>query len=180
VVALLSAPVWTGGPLATEPIALTLLAVLYIGWFLGHALLLHRLGNGDALVLVLVGVTWVGETMAYLVGSTLGRHRLAPAISPKKTIEGAVAQLICSVAAAVLLGAWLLPSWTPARAGLAGALLGVTGQLGDLAESAIKRSVGVKDTGGLIPGHGGVLDRIDGLLFNVPALYYYVRLGAAA
>jgi phosphatidate cytidylyltransferase len=172
--------VWAGGPLATEPVALTLLAILYVGWFLGHASLLHGLPDGDALVLVLVGVTWVGETMAYLVGSTLGRHRLSPAISPKKTVEGAIAQLVCSVAAAVLLAAWLLPDWTTARAGLAGALLGVTGQVGDLAESAIKRSVGVKDAGGLIPGHGGVLDRIDGLLFNVPALYYYVRLGGAA
>jgi phosphatidate cytidylyltransferase len=78
------------------------------------------------------------------------------------------------------LGAWLLPDWGVSRVLGAGILLGVIGQVGDLAESVIKRSVGVKDTGGLIPGHGGLLDRVDGLLFNAPALYYYTALGALA
>jgi len=161
--------------------ALTLLGLLYVSWFLGHALLLRHLADGAGLVLVLVSVTWVGETAAYAVGSWLGRHKLVPAISPGKTVEGALAQLVASIVAAVVFGpGWLLPSWTMGFAAGAGAILGVVGQLGDLAESAIKRSVGVKDAGGLIPGHGGVLDRIDGLLFNVPALYYYVRLGTGA
>lgn len=157
--------------------AATLLALTYVGWLLGHALLLHRLGVGDQLVLLLVGVTWVGETAAYAVGSTLGRRRLAPEISPAKTVEGAVAQFVASVAAALALGAWLLPDWPVWRSAGAGLLLGVSGQLGDLAESAIKRSAGVKDTGGVLPGHGGILDRIDGLLFNAPTLYYYVQIG---
>lgn len=177
VAVVLTAPLWsTGGP-ATAAAGLTLLAVLYVGWFLGHALLLHRLPQGDGLVLVLVGVTWIGESAAYLVGSAIGRRPLAPLISPRKTVEGAVAQLGASVVTAAALAAWLLPHWSPAQAGAVGALLGVTGQLGDLAESAIKRSAGVKDASGIIPGHGGVLDRLDGLLFNVPALYYVVRLG---
>ncbi|HXG14856.1 MAG TPA: phosphatidate cytidylyltransferase [Calidithermus sp.] len=177
--AVLAAPVALGRPAAAAP-AVTLLALLWVGWLFGHALLLHRAPHGEELVLVLVGVTWVGETAAYVVGSALGRQRLAPTISPAKTVEGAVAQFLASVATAVGLAAWMLPDWPAGWAAGAGALLGLTGQLGDLAESAVKRSAGVKDAGGLLPGHGGVLDRVDGLLFNVPALYYYVRLGGWA
>jgi phosphatidate cytidylyltransferase len=122
---------------------------------------------------LLVGTTWAGESAAYVVGSVLGRHPLAPVISPRKTVEGAVGQLTVSILTAAGLGAWLLPQWSMSTAILAGALLGIVGQVGDLVESAIKRSLGAKDTGGLIPGHGGVLDRLDGLLFNAPALFYY-------
>jgi phosphatidate cytidylyltransferase len=147
---------------------------MYVGWLLGFAILLHQTSPvGDELVLFVVGVTWAGETAAYLVGSTLGRRKLAPLISPRKTVEGAVAQVVSSIVTAAVLGAWLLPACGAGVALGAGALLGVVGQLGDLAESAIKRSAGTKDTGGLIPGHGGVLDRIDSLLFNLPALYYF-------
>jgi phosphatidate cytidylyltransferase len=176
---LLSAPLWARGPLATEPMALTLLAVMYVGWLLGHTLLLYRLPDGADLVLLLVGVTWIGESVAYLVGSAVGRHKLAPVISPNKTVEGGVAQLVASVAGSLVLGAWLA-DWPAGRSAAVGALLGVVGQVGDLAESAMKRIVGVKDAGNLIPGHGGVLDRVDGLLFNAPALYYCAVLGASA
>jgi phosphatidate cytidylyltransferase len=177
----LAAPLWRPGRPAIEPGALECLGVLHVGWFLGHAVLLHRLPEGPQLLLTLVGITWVGETAAYAVGSTVGRRPLAPVISPRKTVEGTVAQLIASLAAAVALGPpWLLPDWSVGRAVAAGLLVGVVGQVGDLAESAVKRSAGVKDSGGLLPGHGGILDRIDSLLFNVPAFYYYVRLGGAA
>jgi phosphatidate cytidylyltransferase len=180
VVAVLAAPVWRGTPDVTRS-ANTLLAIMYIGWLLGFGILLHHTSPlGDELVLYVVGVTWVGETAAYLVGSVVGRHKLAPVISPKKSMEGALAQLAVSVATGAALGAWLLPT---CGAGLwlgAGALLGVVGQFGDLAESAIKRSAGTKDTGALIPGHGGVLDRIDSLLFNLPAFYYFSRLAGCA
>jgi phosphatidate cytidylyltransferase len=140
---------------------------------LGYAIWLHGGASGPQLVLFLVGVTWAGESAAYLVGSSLGRHRLAPILSPRKTVEGAAAQVIVSVAAALLLSAWLLPGCSLVGAAGAGIVLGVIGQIGDLVESAIKRSIGTKDTGGLIPGHGGMLDRIDSLLFNAPALYLY-------
>jgi phosphatidate cytidylyltransferase len=177
VAAVLAAPLWRPAAPATEPAANTLLAVLYIGWLLGYAILLqHSVPSGDQLVLFVVGVTWIGETMAYVVGSTLGRHKLAPVISPRKTVEGAVAQVAASIVAAVALGAWLVPACGIAAAIAGGALLGVVGQVGDLTESVIKRSVGTKDTGGIIPGHGGVLDRIDSLLFNLPAFYYFSRL----
>jgi phosphatidate cytidylyltransferase len=179
VLVVLAAAIWRGPAPSTEPAANTLLAVLYVGWLLGYGILLHQASpRGDALVLFVVGVTWVGETMAYMVGSTLGRHKLAPVISPRKTIEGAVAQVAAAVLTAVALGAWLLPECGLGVAVAGGALLGVVGQVGDLAESVIKRSVGAKDTGGIIPGHGGVLDRIDSLLFNLPAAFYFFSLFA--
>jgi phosphatidate cytidylyltransferase len=173
IVVTLSAPVWVDAPPAVESVTATLLAVVYVGWLLGHGLLLETLPDGAHLVLFLVGTTWAGESAAYAVGSLLGRRPLAPMISPRKTVEGAVGQLAASIVAAAALGAWLLPQWPMSTAIVGGALLGVVGQVGDLAESVIKRSLGVKDTGGLIPGHGGVLDRLDGLLFNAPALFYY-------
>ena len=169
----LSVPVWGDSVPAVERVATTMFAIVYVGWLLGHGLLLRMLADGAHLVLLLVGTTWAGESAAYVVGSALGRHPLAPVISPRKTVEGAVGQLTVSIAAAAGLGAWLLPEWSMSTAVVAGALLGIAGQVGDLVESAIKRSLGAKDTGGLIPGHGGVLDRLDGLLFNVPALFYY-------
>ncbi len=172
----LAAPLLTGRVPEGEPAAVTLFGLTYVAWLLGHALVLHALRDGGALVLLLVGVTWVGETAAYAVGSTVGAHQLAPSISPRKTVEGSVAQIVASAIAAVALGPWLVPTWAlPERVG-AGVLLGVAGQMGDLAESVIKRSVGAKDASALIPGHGGVLDRLDGLLFNTPALFYYARL----
>ena len=179
VMLIMSAPVWVGAPLSLEPVAAGLLAAVYIGWPLGHAVLLRELSEGVWLVLFLVGVTWAGESAAYLVGSAIGHHPLAPAISPAKTMEGALAQLVVSVLASLVLGHWLLPAWPWSFTAGAGALLGMIGQVGDLAESVVKRSLGTKDTGALIPGHGGVLDRIDSLLFNVPSFYYYVKLWGA-
>ena len=173
VAAALCAPVWKGDALAVEPVAATMLAIVYVGWLLGHGVSLDSLPDGAALVLFLVGTTWAGESAAYGVGSLLGRHQLVPAISPRKTVEGALGQLVVSVGAAAILGAWLLPHWSHSTAILAGTMLGIVGQIGDLVESAIKRSLGAKDTGTLIPGHGGVLDRLDGLMFNAPALFYY-------
>jgi phosphatidate cytidylyltransferase len=180
VIAVVTAPVWRGTPDASRS-ANTLLAITYIGWLLGFGILLHHTSAlGDELVLYVVGVTWIGETAAYVVGSAMGRHKLAPVISPKKSVEGALAQLVASIATGAAVGAWLLPTCGMAVWLGAGALLGVIGQFGDLAESAIKRSVGTKDTGALIPGHGGVLDRIDSLLFNLPAFYYFSRLAGCS
>ena len=170
--AILAAPIWRGTA-TSEATFTTLLAVMYIGWLLGYGILLHDSPRGGDLMLFLVGITWVGETAAYLVGSTIGRHKLAPVVSPRKTVEGAGAQVLASVLMAMVLRAWLLPSCGVMVAVAAGTLLGITGQVGDLAESVIKRSVGTKESGGLIPGHGGVLDRIDSLLFNLPAFYYF-------
>ncbi|MGH7298808.1 MAG: phosphatidate cytidylyltransferase [Candidatus Rokuibacteriota bacterium] len=160
-----------------EPVAITLLGVCYVNWLLGYTFWLRDLAEGRDWILLLVSVTWLGETAAYLVGSTLGRHRLAPAISPRKTVEGALAQLAMSVLAALGARAVFFPALSLESAIVVGLLLGVVGQFGDLIESAIKRSVGTKDTGRLIPGHGGMLDRLDSLLVNTPVLFYYATYG---
>jgi phosphatidate cytidylyltransferase len=161
------------GRAAWEPVAVTLFGVCYVNWLLGYTFWLRDLEHGVEWILLLVSVTWLGETAAYVVGSTLGRHKLAPSISPRKTIEGAVAQLVMSGLAALGARAWFFPALSLDGALVAGLLLGVVGQAGDLIESAIKRSVGTKDTGRLIPGHGGMLDRVDSLLVNTPVLFYY-------
>jgi len=168
-----------GGMMRWQRVAVTLLAVCYVNWLLGHTILLRALPDGLHWILLLVWITWLGETAAYAAGSLIGRHKLAPSISPGKTVEGAVAQLAASLCAALTAGAWLFPGLPFRDALVIGILLGVVGQIGDLVESALKRSVGTKDTGQVIPGHGGILDRIDGLLFNAPALFYYVTYGRA-
>jgi phosphatidate cytidylyltransferase len=156
---------WTG-------LTLTLLGVCYCAWLLGHAIWLRALPGGRALTLFALGVTWCGESAAFFVGRRFGRHPLAPRVSPGKTVEGALAQLIATSAAA-LAGAPLV-ALSLGEAAVIGLVLGALGQLGDLGESFLKRSAGAKDAGRLIPGHGGVLDRLDSLLFNVPALYYWL------
>jgi phosphatidate cytidylyltransferase len=156
--------------------ALALLGVLYVNWFLGHLIWLRALPHGVELVFLVVLATWGSDALAYAVGNIVGRHPLCPVVSPKKTIEGTVAGLAGAIIAAFLARAWFYPDLSALHAGAIGALLGVVGLLGDLSESALKRGAGVKDTGGVIPGHGGALDRIDSLLFTTPALYYYARL----
>ena len=151
---------------------LTLLGVCYCAWLLGHAIWLRALPGGRGLTLFAAGVTWCGETAAYFVGRRFGRRQLAPRVSPGKTVEGGVAQLVVSVLAAIV-GAPIV-GLPIAEAAAVGLLLGVVGQVGDLSESFLKRSAGAKDAGRLIPGHGGILDRLDSLLFNVPALYYWL------
>jgi phosphatidate cytidylyltransferase len=160
------------GQLEWQPAVVTIFGILYVNWLLGYAFWLRDLEAGKEWVLLLVWVTWLGETAAYMVGSMAGRHRLAPLVSPKKTVEGAVAQLVVSVLAAVIAHAWFFHALGLVGAAGVGLVLGVSGQIGDLVESALKRSVGTKDTGSLIPGHGGMLDRIDSLLFNTPVLFY--------
>jgi phosphatidate cytidylyltransferase len=160
-----------------QSVAVTLLGLAWINALLGHTIWLRALPQGLHWMLLLVWVTWIGETAAYTVGSLVGRHKLAPGISPGKTVEGALAQLLASPLAALAAQGWLFPGLGVRDAVLVGLLLGVVGQVGDLVESALKRSVGTKDTGQLIPGHGGILDRVDGLLFNAPALFYYVTHG---
>jgi phosphatidate cytidylyltransferase len=157
-------------------VALTLLGVCYCAWLLSHAIWLRGLPGGAGLTFLALGVTWCGETAAYFVGRRWGRRKLAARVSPAKTVEGAIAQLVASTAAALLAQPWV--PLTPLQALGVGVLLGVLGQVGDLAESFLKRSAETKDASALLPGHDGLLDRLDSLLFNLPALYYYVSLFA--
>jgi phosphatidate cytidylyltransferase len=150
---------------------------VYLGLPLGALVALHRVAGREAVLLLLVTVI-VSDTAQLYAGRLLGRHLMTPAISPKKTIEGAVGGFVAGTAALVLIGRWWLPRglspwWL---AGLGVAVVG-SGILGDLFESLLKRSAGVKDSSGLIPGHGGVLDRIDSLLFAIPVYYIFLRYG---
>jgi phosphatidate cytidylyltransferase len=125
-------------------------------------------------VLTLLAVVWVGDSAAYFGGRALGRHKLAPEISPNKTVEGSVAGLMGSVAAGIAMGTWLLGLSAAFMAGIS-LVAGIAGQIGDLAESALKRSAGVKDSSTLLPGHGGMLDRLDSLMFAAPVFYWFFR-----
>jgi phosphatidate cytidylyltransferase len=148
--------------------------VLYVGLTLACLLPTRSLPKGEFLILFLFLVTWATDTGSYYVGTLWGRRRLAPAISPNKTVEGLFGGIALAAAAALVGRAWLLPAFGWGEAVLLGLLLAAVAVLGDLAESAMKRSAGVKDSGGLIPAHGGMLDRLDSLLFTAPAFYYYV------
>ena len=159
---------------SVQSIAFTLLGVFYVGWLLSYVLLLRLLIDGPYYVFYIFGIVWLGDAAALVVGTLIGRHKLAPSISPHKTIEGAVGGLLGSLCGAILGGLWLLGRFSLVQSLAAGGMLALLGQLGDLSESLLKRSVGVKDSAVFIPGHGGILDKVDGILFGAPALYYYV------
>lgn len=153
----------------------TLLAVLVIALMLGHLIAIRGLpGNdGQDLLLLLFLCVILADTGAFYVGSTLGRHRLVPRLSPRKTWEGVGGGLVGGLAGALLAHVWFYKRLPLEHALALGVLLAVTGLLGDLSVSMIKRAVGVKDSSRLIPGHGGVLDRTDSLLFAGPVIFYY-------
>jgi len=154
---------------ALPKVALSLMGILYCGLLPGFLLLLER-----EMVIVLLGILWIGDTAAFYGGRLMGRHLLAPSISPRKTVEGAFAGLIASIVAGVILGV-ALTDHGGGRLMTAALVAGCAGQLGDLAESALKRSAGVKDSSSILPGHGGMLDRLDGLLFAAPVYYWFFR-----
>ena len=151
-----------------------LFGMLYIGYTLGHFLLLRTQQDGALLVLFVLLVTWTGDAAAYYVGKTWGSRPLAPRLSPNKTVEGFLGGLVVAPLIAWLAHLWVLPVLTPIDCLILGILFTALGLLGDLSESALKRQAGVKDSGTLIPGHGGLLDRVDSLLLNAPVFYYYM------
>lgn len=151
--------------------------VFYVGGLLSALPLLHRgTPEGSLWVATALAVTFVADTGAYFVGRTLGRHKLAPAVSPGKTWEGAVGGLAAGLGFMFLARATFFSSLTVLDCLLVGLAAGVLGPIGDLTESLLKRSAGVKDSGRLIPGHGGMLDRIDAVLFVGAYVYVHVRL----
>lgn len=169
------APVADAGPKA----AFAVLAGVY-GSMAGYLMPLRSLGpgaswQGAGWVLVACAVTWLNDTGAYFAGRFLGRRKLFPRISPAKTWEGFAGGMAASIAGALLFGQ-LLPHVAVQHLVVAGVLGGICGPLGDLSESMLKRSFGVKDSGAILPGHGGMLDRVDALLFNAPVVYAYAAL----
>lgn len=181
-------------PGAYSAAAASVFAFVYIALPLGFMVNLREQFGGAILVIYLLLVVWAGDIFAYFVGKSIGRHLMAPRISPKKTWEGAVASVIASVAVGTTFYHYALPissallqehliqkrdgafglqaaPWLPIV--VLSAVLNVAAQLGDLVESLIKRGAGVKDSGAILPGHGGMLDRIDALLFAAPVLWYY-------
>jgi phosphatidate cytidylyltransferase len=147
-------------------------ALLMVAFPLTFAVRLHGLPTyGPRLLLFALVTIWASDTVAYFAGRAIGKHPFAPDLSPKKTWEGAVAGLFGSLLVAVIFARWL-PATVPQLL-LMAAVANLAGQIGDLLESAYKRSAGVKDSGGLLPGHGGVLDRIDALILALPVVWYY-------
>jgi phosphatidate cytidylyltransferase len=151
--------------------------VAYVGGLFSYGSLLREGPDGRQLVYFVALTTWAGDIGAYYVGSRLGRRPLAPRVSPKKTVEGALGGVAATVLIAALGSAWVWPRLPVAAAIWVGGLLAVVGMVGDLAESVVKRAAGVKDSGTIIPGHGGILDRLDSVIFCVPALYGCVWMG---
>jgi phosphatidate cytidylyltransferase len=177
------------------------LAFAYVALPLATLVALREEWRGSFLLLYLLVVVWAGDIFAYFVGASLGRHRMAPRVSPKKTWEGAAASLVASVAAGAVLFHYAVPISTsllnahlierrdgiftrdqlsPLEVVLLSAAINLAAQLGDLVESVIKRGAGAKDSGHILPGHGGMLDRIDALLFAAPILWFYASWKALA
>lgn len=154
--------------------AALVLGIVYIFGSWKTGILLHDI-NPNWLMFGL-GVNWIGDTGAFYVGRKLGRHKLAPSVSPGKSWEGATASVVTGVGAGMIYLPLTIKGTSVLAAGLLALAANVAGQVGDLAESAIKRGAGVKDSGNLLPGHGGVMDRVDSTMFALPVLYSLLTL----
>jgi len=185
VLASMAAELRRGKPAPLANVGATLFGFCYVGWLFCYLLLLRRtpgtawvafgreVSLGFGLVLFVLAASWCCDSAAYFVGRSLGRRPLAPRVSPKKTVEGFFGGVAgAMVGAAAVAGAL---GWPAHHALALGLLTGVVGQAGDLANSLLKREAQVKDYGALFPGHGGVLDRFDSMLFNAPLVFYYVH-----
>lgn len=170
---------WRLGEMSTA--ALRMMAVIFgpvwLGGGLGAAILVHRDGgkDGPGFVLLSLMLSWLSDTGAYFAGRFLGKHKLYEAVSPKKTVEGAIGGIGGAIVGALLAHFLYLKSLPLGHAVGLAVVAGAIGQAGDLGESLLKRSFGVKDSGGIIPGHGGLLDRVDALLFTSALSYLYLR-----
>ena len=140
---------------------------------MSHFILIRQESDGVRWIFFILVLAFSGDIAAYYVGKGLGRRKLLPEVSPGKTVEGTIGLVAGSIIACVLFRQWFFPTLSVLHAVILGLVGSVTGQLGDLCESALKRTAGVKDSGTLLPGHGGILDRLDCLMFITPFVYYY-------
>ena len=158
---------------AAREISYAALGFLYIPLLLMHLVMLRQIPHGSEWLLVLMLIVMTNDSAAYYSGSAFGKHRLYPLVSPKKSIEGALGGLVGSIGGTLLAKFTFFPQLSLVDALLTAIIIGILGQTGDLFESLLKRSFGVKDSGSIIPGHGGGLDRLDSIIFAAPATYYY-------
>lgn len=181
-------PLWRLGEIDTAGLRLMsgIAGPIYVGALLTSIAILRRdmvavdgSNNGAEWVVLILTLGWVGDTSGYFVGRFLGKNKLYPAISPKKTREGYFGAVAGSVLAAIVASLWYLPELEMTHAVVLGLVAGAVGPMGDLVESLLKRSTGVKDSGTIIPGHGGILDRIDAVLIISPIVYTYTLWAAA-
>jgi phosphatidate cytidylyltransferase len=163
-------------PRAPLRVGLAVLGAAYPGLALASLIQLRSAKEGLGFIALCLAGTWLNDTGAYFAGRTLGRRKLYPRISPSKTWEGAVGGLLASIAGALVVRAFLLPGISWAAAAAIGAGCGILGPLGDLSESMLKRAFDKKDSSHILPGHGGLLDRIDALLFNAPFVWLCARI----
>lgn len=162
--------------MALDPIAYTVLGIFYTAGLGGYFLLIHKLEGGNQMIMLLLLFIWAGDAAAYYVGRSLGKHKLIPTVSPNKTVEGAIGNVLGTLLAALICKLWFFDGFSLTHCLIVAFICGIIGQFGDFSESLIKRNCRVKDSGSLIPGHGGFLDRIDSLLFAGPAFYCYYQL----
>jgi phosphatidate cytidylyltransferase len=175
-VALVSLVEMAAGTHSLDRAALTVFGALFAGWMPAHLALIRDLRpHGETFLFMTFVSVWCMDTAAYAAGHALGRHALAPVLSPKKTWEGAIAGFLAAVAVCAAFSHLTLKDALPMPWALGvGALIGTAGQLSDLAESMVKRDAGIKDSGALLPGHGGMFDRFDSFILCAPAVYYYL------
>ena len=167
-------------PLRLEEAGKHLLGFFYIPFLLSHFIWMLQIADGRVWILFTLVMVYFGDTTAFYVGRSWGKNKMAPSLSPGKTLEGGLGAVGGSAAGALFFHFLFLPQLSLSHALVLGSLGGLIGQLGDLWESLLKRSARVKDSGTLIPGHGGLLDRIDSVLFAGPLVYYYVWLAGPA
>ena len=161
---------------ALEDVAFTLLGMFYVAALFAYQVVIRLGADGRQWLVFLYFIIWASDIGAYSIGIPFGKHRLYEKVSPKKSIEGLAGALAASAGMALLCRVWFMPSIGMGEAVAIALVLAVAGTVGDLVESLFKRAAGVKDSGTLIPGHGGVLDRMDSMLFAAPVLYYYLRM----
>ena len=161
---------------AIEDIAATFLGISYVALLFSFQIAIRMGIDGKQWLVFLFFVIWASDIGAYSIGIPFGRHRLYEKVSPKKSIEGFAGAVIAAGGMALLCRIWFMPVIGMAEIAAIGVGLAIAGTIGDLAESLLKRAAGVKDSGTVIPGHGGILDRMDSMLFAAPVLYYYLKI----
>ncbi len=179
VIAVLSVYVITYPTYSDKNVMSVIFSYFYVAVMLGFVYLIRQMEHGGAYVVMVFICSWVNDTLAYCTGITIGKHKMSPVLSPKKSVEGLVGGLLGATIVGACYGLfvnrWITPvDYAPAVFGVAGLVGAAVAVIGDLCASAIKRNNDIKDYGNLIPGHGGVLDRFDSMIFTAPIIYYCI------